>query len=84
MSPKEVSKYGVIEVKENILIFPISNLVEKPKVNKAPSSLTVVGRYILNSKIFDFLSQHKKVMEMRYTTDALTQLTVHLVIWNRI
>ena len=73
---KEVSKYGVIEVKKKYTdFFSISNLVEKPKVNKAPSSLTVVGRYILNSKIFDFLSQQKKGYgDEIQLTDALTQL----------
>lgn len=73
---KEVSKYGVIEVNKKYTdFFSISNLVEKPKVNKAPSSLTVVGRYILNSKIFDFLSQQKKGYgDEIQLTDALTQL----------
>ena len=31
--------------------FSISNLVEKPIYSEAPSNLTVVGRYLLNSKV---------------------------------
>jgi len=58
---KEVSKYGVIKIKEkkkNFLL--ISNLVEKPKISQAPSNLAVVGRYIINSNIFKFLDLKKK------------------------
>ncbi len=58
---KEVSKYGVIKIKKKYTnYFSISNLVEKPKLSVAPSNLTVVGRYLLNSKIFNFLALQKK------------------------
>ena len=44
-------------------------------VSEAPSNLTVVGRYLLNSKVFDFLSLQKKVMVMKFNlTDSLVQL----------
>ena len=45
--------------------YSISDLKEKPKINEAPSSLTIVGRYLLNSRIFSFLSRQKKGMEMK-------------------
>ena len=32
--------------------YSISSLVEKPEIDKAQSDLSIVGRYILNSKIF--------------------------------
>ncbi len=58
---KEVCKYGVIDPEKKIKDFyPVKNLVEKPKVSQAPSNLTVVGRYILNSKIFNKLEKQKK------------------------
>ena len=34
--------------------------MEKPDVKNAPSNLSVVGRYLLDSKIFNFLSKMKK------------------------
>ena len=34
----------------------ITNIVEKPKPEEAPSSLAVVGRYILTPRIFDLLT----------------------------
>ena len=58
---KEVFKYGVIDFqnkKDNY--YQIKNLVEKPHPSKAPSNLTVVGRYILNYKVFDLLEKQKK------------------------
>ena len=58
---KDVSKYGVIKIKKKISNFySISNLVEKPKIKDAPSNLTIVGRYILNAKIFEDLSSQKR------------------------
>lgn len=57
---KEVSKYGVIDYKKKIgNSFKIISLVEKPKIKEAPSNLTVVGRYLLNSKIFKILKNLK-------------------------
>ena len=58
---KEVFKYGVIDFqnkKDNF--YQIKNLIEKPHPSKAPSNLTVVGRYILNYKVFDLLEKQKK------------------------
>tara|TARA_B100000686_G_C16680055_1_gene911398 strand:- start:551 stop:1420 length:870 start_codon:yes stop_codon:yes gene_type:complete len=58
---KDVSKYGVVEVsKKKSNYFFLKNIVEKPKQLEAPSNLSVVGRYILNSKIFDYLKFQKK------------------------
>jgi UTP--glucose-1-phosphate uridylyltransferase len=35
----------------------VSGIVEKPKPEDAPSTLAVVGRYVLSGKIFNFLEQ---------------------------
>ena len=58
---REVFKYGVIDFqKKKDNFYQIKNLVEKPDPSKAPSNLTVVGRYILNYKVFDLLEKQKK------------------------
>ena len=58
---KEVFKYGVIDFqKKKDNFYQIKNLVEKPHPSKAPSNLTVVGRYILNYKVFELLEKQKK------------------------
>ena len=56
----KVSNYGVIEYKKkNKNFFTVSAVVEKPNKSEAPSNLSIVGRYILNSKIFQFLKLGK-------------------------
>lgn len=73
---KDVSKYGVIKIDKKYDNFlSISNLVEKPEISDAPSTLTVVGRYLLNSKIFNFLDLQKKGHGNEIQlTDSLLQL----------
>jgi len=50
----DVSKYGVIKVNEDSEL-KIIDIVEKPDISNAPSNLAVVGRYILESDIFNYL-----------------------------
>jgi UTP--glucose-1-phosphate uridylyltransferase len=38
-------------------LYPMTGIVEKPQPENAPSTLGVVGRYILTPKIFDHLEQ---------------------------
>ena len=58
---KEVFKYGVIDFhRKSDNFYQIKNLVEKPHPSKAPSNLTVVGRYVLNYKVFNLLDKHRK------------------------
>lgn len=52
---QEVYRYGVVNAdateEKDVLI--VRDVVEKPKPEEAPSNLTIIGRYILNSKILD-------------------------------
>jgi len=52
----KVSRYGVIAGK-NIADnqYLISDFIEKPSVEEAPSNLAIAGRYILTAEIFDYL-----------------------------
>ena len=54
----ETASYGIVdavEIEPNLL--RVNNIVEKPKPVDAPSTLAVVGRYILTPKIFDCLEK---------------------------
>lgn len=55
----EVSKYGILdpiaESSDNII--KLKGMVEKPKPENAPSNLSITGRYILDSTIFDYLEK---------------------------
>jgi len=55
--PKEdTSLYGIIEgEKISNGLNEVSNLVEKPEPEDAPSNIAIVGRYILDPLIFEFL-----------------------------
>ena len=51
-----ISSYGVVGVgKSKGKCFSITEMVEKPPRNKAPSNLIITGRYILQPEIFDLL-----------------------------
>ena len=59
---KNIHKYGVIDPGDNKLInneVNISNIVEKPSAEDAPSDIAVCGRYIFNPSIFKFIETVK-------------------------
>jgi UTP--glucose-1-phosphate uridylyltransferase len=73
---KDVSSYGIIKHNGlNDSICNIVDLVEKPNVEKAPSNLAIIGRYILTPQIFEILERTKpgKNHEIQLT-DALRKL----------
>ena len=58
--PEETASYGIVdafEIEQNLL--QLKSIVEKPKPAEAPSTLAVVGRYVLTPKIFDCLEKVK-------------------------
>jgi len=59
--PKErLSSYGVVGVKKiKNRIYRIKEIVEKPSIEKAPSNLAIVGKYILTPEVFEYLLQAK-------------------------
>ncbi len=58
---ENLHKYGIIQgSKINSSDWELSGIVEKPNNDEAPSDMGVVGRYILNSSIFDILEKTKK------------------------
>lgn len=58
--PSETASYGIVDAKPIATdILQLNSIVEKPKPADAPSTLAVVGRYILTPKIFDCLENVK-------------------------
>lgn len=58
--PEETNRYGVIAgqaVNGNGRLYKVSDVVEKPKPENAPSNLAIIGRYVLTPKIFEKLEQ---------------------------
>ena len=73
----KVSAYGIVAGKEtdNSRLMRVSDMVEKPAREEAPSRMAVLGRYIIKPQIFDILTQTKpgKGGEIQLT-DALKEL----------
>ena len=77
VSKKEISRFGVIGGKRlNPNVWEINQFVEKPEIDKAPSDLIVIGRYILTPEIFDLLPQQAagKDGEIRLADAFITRL----------
>ncbi|MBS4197562.1 UTP--glucose-1-phosphate uridylyltransferase GalU [Lederbergia citri] len=56
----EVSRYGIVD--GNMIgdrFYSVNNLVEKPIEEEAPSNLAIMGRYILNPRVFEILADQK-------------------------
>jgi UTP--glucose-1-phosphate uridylyltransferase len=70
--PKElVNKYGIIDY-ENESTGKIRTIIEKPKVEEAPSNTAGLGRYIVNSSIFDIIDTLSRGAGNEYQfTDAM-------------
>jgi UTP--glucose-1-phosphate uridylyltransferase len=58
---EDVNKYGIADIQGVELkpgeSAPINHMVEKPAVDKAPSNLAVVGRYVLSRNIWPLLER---------------------------
>ena len=53
----KTASYGVVSPERpDEELTPIKGIVEKPAPQEAPSTLAVVGRYVLTPRIFDFLA----------------------------
>src|SRR5215469_14496 len=57
-----ISSYGVLKVNPvpgqfDGRLYEIQDMVEKPKIEEAPSNLAIIGRYILTPRIFDTLAK---------------------------
>jgi UTP--glucose-1-phosphate uridylyltransferase len=59
--PERVHMYGVVGIgEENGKLFSVTQMVEKPPREKAPSNLIITGRYILQPEIFDLLGTQQR------------------------
>jgi UTP--glucose-1-phosphate uridylyltransferase len=56
VAPSETDKYGIVAVEDaGQAVSRIVRIVEKPKPEVAPSTLAVVGRYLLTPRVYDKL-----------------------------
>ncbi len=72
----QTDKYGIVDgEKIQERLYRVKRLVEKPDIDKAPSNVAILGRYIITPKIFEILekTKHGKNGEIQLT-DALEEL----------
>lgn len=52
-----VSSYGIVAARgtEDPRLFAVADMVEKPKMEEAPSDMAVLGRYVITPEIFNIL-----------------------------
>lgn len=54
--PEDVVHYGIARPKNGVgPVFEVSDLVEKPSIEDAPSALAVAARYVFDPCIFDYI-----------------------------
>ena len=57
---KEVNKYGIVDgMQLENRVYKVNGMVEKPKIEEAPSNVAVLGRYIIEPEIFYFLEKQE-------------------------
>lgn len=82
---EEVSKYGIVdgkEITEGIRL--VESMVEKPKIEEAPSTSAIIGRYVLSPSVFEELERQTpgKGGEIQLT-DALSNLLKKEAIYSK-
>lgn len=51
-----VNKYGIVDCKAiDERVYKVRDLVEKPPIEKAPSDIAILGRYIITPTVFSYL-----------------------------
>jgi len=74
---ESISSYGCVAANHiTDRVYEVTDLVEKPKRNEAPSDLAIIGRYILTPEIFPILADQEpgKGGEIQLT-DAIRKLS---------
>ncbi|KOP69012.1 UTP--glucose-1-phosphate uridylyltransferase [Bacillus sp. FJAT-18019] len=74
----QTQRYGIVAPLERIdRLYEVDYFVEKPKTDRAPSRLAIMGRYILTPDIFEFLEhQEEGAGGEIQLTDAIQKLNV--------
>ncbi len=78
----QIHKFGVIageQVRDDL--YRVTNMVEKPAADEAPSNLAIIGRYILTQDIFEYIRETPpgKNGEIQITDALLRQATAGCV-----
>lgn len=76
---EDVSKYGIVAGRQvDDRVFKVTDMIEKPEIDEAPSNIAILGRYIISPSIFSYLENVSpgKNGEIQLT-DALKDMMHH-------
>jgi len=76
---EDVSKYGIVAGRQvDDRVFKVTDMIEKPEIDEAPSNIAILGRYIISPSIFSYLENVSpgKNGEIQLT-DALKDMMQH-------
>ncbi len=87
---EEISKYGAVDgelMNEEEGVYKVNDIIEKPPVEDAPSTIATMGRYVFTPEIFDILEKtepgHGGELQL---TDAMASIarngTMHARVFN--
>jgi UTP--glucose-1-phosphate uridylyltransferase len=74
---ENISSYGCVKADQiSERVFQVTDMVEKPSREEAPSDMAIIGRYVLTPRIFGILEQQEagKGGEIQLT-DAILKLS---------
>jgi UTP--glucose-1-phosphate uridylyltransferase len=79
VAPSQTDKYGIVKpgATKGRLV-EVQGLVEKPAPAAAPSTMAIIGRYILQPELFELLARHERGAGNEIQlTDALSKMIGH-------
>ena len=57
---EQTNRYGIVAIRnDDGTVAEVTGMVEKPKPAEAPSTLSIIGRYVLLPEVFDHLGRHE-------------------------
>ena len=73
---EHTNRYGILDIaKDEGRLVGVKGVVEKPHPSKAPSNLSIIGRYVLQPEVFDYLERTERGAGNEIQlTDALAML----------
>ncbi len=77
VSKEDMVAYGMVEIEKDLGdgVFAVSGLKQKPVITEVTSNLAVIGRFVLSSRVFDYLDRLQPGRSGEYwLTDALDQM----------
>jgi len=55
---EQTDRYGIVDIaNDDGRLVAVKGVVEKPEPKRAPSTLSIIGRYILDPEVFDHLER---------------------------